>query len=317
MPPSKLTKKQKKAFAFRERKGKKPNPSGEENDVPEPDLLVEDEELLPESDNHQKEPQSEKNDKSSTLGKRKRDSLDKDDVNTSKAKEDATDGLGGKKKKKRPEPGAGQENGVKTVDESKAKTKSGDSSKSRFILFVGNLKYTTSIDAVREHFSKCDPPPQVRLLTPKPKTPGATTSAKSKGCAFLEFSHKNALQQAIKLHGSTLDGRRINVELTAGGGGKSDSRVQKVQARNKQLLEQRKKHVQKKLDAGENTDTIVIAPPQRHSTTSGMEHVPQQKRTWSVPERDETSGRGGAKQRGKKTKRPQHWATGANAITVN
>lgn len=84
-----------------------------------------------------------------------------------------------------------------------------------------------------------DPPPQIRLLTPKPKTPGTTTTAKSKGCAFLEFSHKNALQQGIKLHGSTLDGRRINVELTAGGGGKSESRVQKVQARNKQLLEQR------------------------------------------------------------------------------
>lgn len=83
-----------------------------------------------------------------------------------------------------------------------------------------------------------DPPPHVRLLTPKAKTPG-TTSTKSKGCAFLEFSHRNALQQGLKLHGSTLDGRRINVELTAGGGGKSESRVKKVQARNKQLLEQR------------------------------------------------------------------------------
>lgn len=87
-------------------------------------------------------------------------------------------------------------------------------------------------------FLRVDPPPQIRLLTPKPKSP-ASTSTKSKGCAFLEFTHRNALQQALKLHGSTLDGRRINVELTAGGGGKSEQRVQKVQARNKHLLEER------------------------------------------------------------------------------
>jgi nucleolar protein 6 len=83
-----------------------------------------------------------------------------------------------------------------------------------------------------------DPPPQIRLLTPKPKSP-ASTAAKSKGCAFLEFSHRNSLQQGLKLHGSTLDGRRINVELTAGGGGKSEKRVQKVQARNKHLGDER------------------------------------------------------------------------------
>ena len=81
-----------------------------------------------------------------------------------------------------------------------------------------------------------DPPPQIRLLTPK--TTNKTTT-KSKGCAFLEFSHKNALQQALKLHQSELDGRKINVELTAGGGGKSDTRLQKVKERNKGLATQR------------------------------------------------------------------------------
>lgn len=126
-------------------------------------------------------------------------------------------------------------------------------------LVPGNLKYTTSLEAIQDHFASCgqlirhllscknsdvylampylDPPPQIRLLTPKPKSPAST--AKSKGCAFLEFSHRNALQQGLKLHGSTLEGRQINVELTAGGGGKSEKRVQKVQARNKHLLEER------------------------------------------------------------------------------
>jgi len=55
----------------------------------------------------------------------------------------------------------------------------------------------------------------------------------------LEFTHRNALQQALKLHQSTLDGRLINVELTAGGGGKGESRLAKVRERNKALIGQR------------------------------------------------------------------------------
>lgn len=83
-----------------------------------------------------------------------------------------------------------------------------------------------------------DPPPAVRLLTPKVTRAGATVT-KSKGCAFLEFSTRSALQAALRLHQSELDGRRINVELTAGGGGKGDTRLAKVKARNKQLAAQR------------------------------------------------------------------------------
>lgn len=86
-----------------------------------------------------------------------------------------------------------------------------------------------------------DPPPTIRLLTPKVTRAGvpAATKSKSKGCAFLEFSTRHALQVALRLHQSELDGRRINVELTAGGGGKSDARLAKVKARNKDLAAQR------------------------------------------------------------------------------
>jgi nucleolar protein 6 len=87
------------------------------------------------------------------------------------------------------------------------------------------------------HSANCypDPSPTVRLLTPRSQKP----VNKSKGCAFLEFTHRNALQQALKLHHSELDGRKINVELTAGGGGKSTTRITKVQQRNKELHDQR------------------------------------------------------------------------------
>jgi hypothetical protein len=36
-----------------------------------------------------------------------------------------------------------------------------------------------------------------------------------------------------------LEGRMINVELTAGGGGKSEKRMEKLRERNKELLGQR------------------------------------------------------------------------------
>lgn len=87
------------------------------------------------------------------------------------------------------------------------------------------------------------PPPTVRLLTPKQSTKSSTKIVtKSKGCAFLEFKHRGALQQALKLHHSELDGRQINVELTAGGGGKSSTRVEKLKERNKELESQRVCH---------------------------------------------------------------------------
>jgi nucleolar protein 6 len=124
----------------------------------------------------------------------------------------------------------------------------------------GNLKYTTSKEQIAEHFSSCgsfsastfddtallsfivvDPPPAIRLLTPKPKSgaPPPSKAVKSKGCAFLEFSTKQALQQGLRLHHSVIDGRQINVELTAGGGGNSETRISKLKERNKELHGQR------------------------------------------------------------------------------
>jgi nucleolar protein 6 len=80
----------------------------------------------------------------------------------------------------------------------------------------------------------------VRLLTPKASATGKkSTKSKSKGCAFLEFDNRRALQQALKLHQSKLDGRTINVELTVGGGGKSETRLKKLRERNKDLNTQR------------------------------------------------------------------------------
>ncbi|KAF8531930.1 hypothetical protein JB92DRAFT_2847601 [Gautieria morchelliformis] len=304
MSSSKLTKKQKKGLAFRERKGKKPQLS---NALLEEELAVPQADLPAEEAAEHNAPIAQTNPVAKPK-KRKRDAEEsaEDDAEEAKSQVDTRVEVPPTKKIKR----------RKLDDDGNDDNAKPATGKTRFILFVGNLKYTTSLDAIQEHFASCDPPPQIRLLTPKPKSPASTTT-KSKGCAFLEFSHRNSLQQGLKLHGSTLDGRRINVELTAGGGGKSEKRVQKVQARNKYLGDERKARVQKIAETGGDVNANLIAPPQRHSTTSGLEEIPQKRRTWTVPEDGEVSGRGGVKKRGKKGKAPtRHWGTGANAVAV-
>lgn len=190
----------------------------------------------------------------------------------------------------------------------------------RFILFIGNLKYTTSVDAIKTHFSACDPPPNIRLLTPKASATGKTTT-KSKGCAFLEFSNKISLQQALKQHHSMLEGRMINVELTAGGGGKGEKRMEKLRERNKELLGQRTKKAEKK---GKKDGSLPSRPdkPQRYSATSGIEQSSSEsKRTWTVGDAAEDEVHRGGQKHSKKTRgsrksKTKDWGTGVNAIPV-
>ncbi|KAI0040807.1 hypothetical protein FA95DRAFT_813898 [Auriscalpium vulgare] len=226
-------------------------------------------------------------------------------------------------------PGAADAAGAEDSAEVKGKEKG----KQRLILFVGNLKYTTSKADILAHFADCgtlhmpvqqllcshlaDPPPSIRLLTPKALKPGAPKT-KSKGCAFLEFSSRPALQQALKLHQSDLDGRRINVELTAGGGGKGEARLAKVKERNKGLAAQRTKRLQKEAGAGGADDAVpLIERPQRFSTTSGEGEAPPTKRTWTVGDVDDgETHRGGKKTKKRGNKKTKALGTGVNAIPV-
>jgi nucleolar protein 6 len=61
-----------------------------------------------------------------------------------------------------------------------------------------------------------------------------------KGFAFLEFASADAFQRGLAYHHSLLNNRKINVEMTAGGGGsKSNVRKQKLIKKNEQLQKQR------------------------------------------------------------------------------
>lgn len=106
---------------------------------------------------------------------------------------------------------------------------------------TGNLPYTATADSVTAHFSKVSPT-SVRLMTDK-------ATGKPKGFAFIEFDAYDRMKTCLKLyhHSSFDDGiapaRKINVELTAGGGGKSEARKEKLQVKNERLSEQRKRRM--------------------------------------------------------------------------
>ena len=139
----------------------------------------------------------------------------------------------------------------------------------RFIVFVGNLPFSTTNSAIKAHFSKLGPA-SIRHSTD-------SRSGKSKGFAFVEFDHYDKLKTCLKLyHHSWFDPgkmtsdkgdrgdadtttslpskdhkntenklgndlRRINVELTAGGGGRSSARKDRIKSKNQKLNDQRKK----------------------------------------------------------------------------
>ncbi|KAL2438838.1 hypothetical protein ABEF95_014363 [Exophiala dermatitidis] len=130
-------------------------------------------------------------------------------------------------------------------------------SAARFIVFVGNLPFSATAAQVKDHFSKLAPS-SVRLSTDK-------ATGKGKGFAFVEFDSYDKMKTCLKLYhhsifepnaksedgeprreasNSKKKGRRINVELTAGGGGaKSQDRLMKIKTKNEKLNEERKRQL--------------------------------------------------------------------------
>ncbi|RYP35166.1 hypothetical protein DL767_003943 [Monosporascus sp. MG133] len=135
--------------------------------------------------------------------------------------------------------------------------------KDRFIVFVGNLPYSATQADIASHFAAVHPT-SIRLLHSR------TDPRKSRGIAFVEFARYDHMKTCLKtLHHSTIrigtaasDGkqgkggkggkgqkgqgeegkfeeRKINVELTAGGGGNTGHRRDKIRAKNAKLNEER------------------------------------------------------------------------------
>lgn len=104
----------------------------------------------------------------------------------------------------------------------------------RFILFVGNLPYDIQQAELISHFKNSNPD-RIRIRP-------------DKGIAFLEFDNdtqeiQSKMELALRMHHTEVRNRKINVELTVGGGGNSEARIQKLKEKNEKVLEERKKRV--------------------------------------------------------------------------
>jgi RNA recognition motif-containing protein len=84
-------------------------------------------------------------------------------------------------------------------------------------LYVGGLSYSTTSEALREHFTQCGTVESATVITDR-------YSGQSRGFGFVEMATNEEAQKAVSmLNGQRVDGRTIKVELAnpqgAGGGG--------------------------------------------------------------------------------------------------
>ncbi|KAI8683220.1 hypothetical protein LRP88_04806 [Fusarium phalaenopsidis] len=132
-----------------------------------------------------------------------------------------------------------------------------DSKADRHIVFVGNLPFTATAETIQAHFASLSPI-HVRCMS------DPADSKPCRGFAFVEFAKVWHMRTCLdKFHHSMFEdgvspARRINVELTAGGGGKTKRRQEKIQEKNRKLDENRTKRIQREKNAKEearaNTD---------------------------------------------------------------
>ncbi|KAI9050350.1 hypothetical protein LZ554_005516 [Drepanopeziza brunnea f. sp. 'monogermtubi'] len=112
----------------------------------------------------------------------------------------------------------------------------------KFIVFVGNLPFTANTASITKHFASIKPK-SVRALTEK------ENPTKSRGIAFVEFENYDHMKTCLKLfHHSMFDDgksapRQINCELTAGGGGNTKARKEKISDKNIKLNEERARRI--------------------------------------------------------------------------
>ncbi|KAH6665852.1 hypothetical protein F5X68DRAFT_177085 [Plectosphaerella plurivora] len=219
-----------------------------------------------------KDKKEKKEKKESGSKKRKADEVeltngDDNETNNAKVKkeEGAADVKAPKAKKSKKAKKAAAE-GDETAPAEGAEVAEGEK-KNRWTVFVGNLPYTANPATIRQHFASVKPE-KVRCLTKDGK------ENTCRGFAFVDFNNPTNMRTCLdKLHHTMFnDGlssaRKINVELTAGGGGnKSEHRKEKIKARNAELDVNRAKRIQKE---AEQKRTAAGGEPAKPSDDGGM-----------------------------------------------
>lgn len=155
-----------------------------------------------------------------------------------------------KKKNKKQKSAETTTNGESANAEATAENTNGKAD--RHIVFVGNLPFTATAETIKAHFASLDPVGVRCMSDPKDSKP-------CRGFAFVEFAKVWHMRTCLdKFHHSEFtDGtsypRRINVELTAGGGGKTKQRQEKIKEKNVKLNENRAKRIERERIAKEES----------------------------------------------------------------
>lgn len=150
-----------------------------------------------------------------------------------------------------------------------------------YILFIGQLSYSTTTEDLFKHIKDnigkdeesgkdfiTPETLQVRLLTDEKK------NNRSRGMAFVETTNPEISYHLLKLHHTHLDGRRINVERSAGGG--KEARKEKINSYRKEQQEYMSEtvdriiedHKQKGELDDDELDEGVISLMKRHSANT-------------------------------------------------
>lgn len=105
-----------------------------------------------------------------------------------------------------------------------------DKRKIPYILFIGQLSYDTTTESLMQHFKTelADDGFDINEQTCKIRLLTDAKTKKSRGMAFVELSTPELMYGCLKLHKTMLEGRRINVEKSAGGGKHSEQRKEKI-----------------------------------------------------------------------------------------
>ncbi|KAH7305042.1 hypothetical protein B0I35DRAFT_382213 [Stachybotrys elegans] len=177
--------------------------------------------------------------------KDKKEKKDKKDKKSKKEKKDKDNADGSKDEDDEP-----MTNGDAEAAEEGEDAEASGEKRDRHIVFVGNLPFTATAETIKAHFASLSPISVRCMKNPNDDKP-------CRGIAFVEFGKVWHQRTCLdKFHHSLFDdgvspARKINVELTAGGGGKSKHRQEKILEKNKKLNENRTKRIHKEQNAKE------------------------------------------------------------------
>lgn len=125
-------------------------------------------------------------------------------------------------------------------------------------VFVGQIPFNATSDDVKQVFEEADgiSDVKVRFLTDK-------RTGKPRGMAFVELNSPEEVLKALRLHHTVVKGRRINVERTVNGRGKSTNRKEYLlninSDRNLKLSSKKKAYLNKLLsECGEDDNILTL-----------------------------------------------------------